>query len=1383
MLKPVLAALKKPSLKFTIIAIVFVVLVPTLGVVTATLYSASRSFYDASTRQLLESARTVSRAALSELELVGSVLQHLSQLQAGGDDLQLSRHHVSSFANGSVDSYVLVRNGGHWELTNRDVEDPALVELVERAAQTGRMQVSDIQMPAPGSEEGMQVRLAMPNAPSSHIMQVSTLTTGPEHLLHALKNRGGEGLSVILAIVDSNGRVLERSVDGQRFVGKVVPDWAVIEAQQTDSGSVMVKTLEGNQIVFAFQRMEGTPGWVSVVGESANSVTQRSQQPIRVMLIASVATVLIALLLAMLLVRKVLQPVKLLAERSRQIAADQERGGQRLMADVPPSFIAEFEVLRQSMDEADQALQKSLQESRCAAKDAQEHLAVLKAAEEQARFGHWRLDLASGQLHCSEMLSVLYGDPRGAVAIDMQMLAKRVDEDSNKRIAMAVEQCLRDRKPYALEIMHLRRNGGAFAAYLRGAPELNAQGDVVAIAGTLQDISEGKEQSDRFEALADNLPSGVIFRLQRFKNKELLLQFLSAGLEPLTGLSSASLLRNQSSLLHSISGLHLRRMLRVLKTAVRPGHVMDDVFALRTAQGSLVWIHCRAALRYPPTGSAVWDGIARDVTAERAAEAALRSAKEAAESAERTKSDFLATMSHEIRTPMNAVIGMARLAMRTDLNPKQRNYLEKINESANVLLGIINDILDFSKIEAGGLAIERSVFRIESVLETVASVTVLKAEEKGLEITYAMEPGVPAMVRGDALRLGQVLTNLVSNAVKFTESGGVVVRLRSEMANARCLLHFEVTDTGIGLTPEQAQSLFQPFMQASSDTTRRYGGTGLGLAISKRLVEMMGGSIGVRSQQGEGSTFYFNICVESATDHESAHVATVGRELSLRGRRILIADDSSLSRSALADMAQGFGMQVTLVADGKEAVEVLRNEAARQVAFDIVVLDWHMPVMDGVEAARQIKSDAHLEHMPAVLMVTAYSQDAMMEASRDVDVQGILLKPVTQSAMFNTLLKATAQHDPASLSPQKYVPIDLNDFAALRGKRVLVADDNALNREVATDFLTEVGVEVYTAVDGLDAIRCLEVQNVDAVLMDIHMPRMDGLTAVREIRRAGRWSSLPIIALTAQARTEDVQLSRDAGMNGHLTKPIDEVALYRTLMEMCMTGPSMHGLAGASSVPKTSAARTQSVQPSKEEAEAPEPFLRLSRSPVRRAHLLRGFLQDFSHVPLTFTELLADQKWTELAALVHTIKGSASYLDATQLYAVANIIEVAARGGQAQVVQEHASTFIQRVEDCLQSVRVALERLHRQTSSPSNGVDTAAVLKLIEQARPLVSKGNFEAHSLLESLVLSAGTQAAWLGTAKAALESFDDLECEKTLELLDDIAQQCQPTDTTQNT
>jgi two-component system sensor histidine kinase/response regulator len=388
---------------------------------------------------------------------------------------------------------------------------------------------------------------------------------------------------------------------------------------------------------------------------------------------------------------------------------------------------------------------------------------------------------------------------------------------------------------------------------------------------------------------------------------------------------------------------------------------------------------------------------------------------------------------------------------------------------------------------------------------------VLKAEEKGLEITYVVDSGVPTMVLGDSLRLGQVLTNLVSNAVKFTEVGDVVVRVSVYEEAGKQYLHFAVSDTGVGISPEQVSRLFQPFSQARTDTSRHYGGTGLGLVISKRLIEMMEGTIGVHSKLGIGSTFFFMVPLQAVAGTEETTVCSNTRTMSLQGRRILIADDNNTSRMALAEIAEGFGMEATLAGNGKEAIELLHQHAAANHPFDLVMLDWHMPTMDGAEAARLIKTDVQLERMPAVMMVTAYGQESMLQACQGVELQGVLHKPVTHSSMYDILLKASSVVNAVAGFPSLTggEGDDLRVFAALQGKHVLVVDDNALNREVATDFLACVGVKVHTAGDGLAAIRCLESQDVDAVLMDIHMPHMNGLQATREIRRYARWKQLP----------------------------------------------------------------------------------------------------------------------------------------------------------------------------------------------------------------------------------------------------------------------------------
>ncbi|QXZ08249.1 response regulator [Comamonas sp. Y33R10-2] len=1322
MLKRALESLKQPSLRLTIIGIVLLVLLPTLGVVLVTLFNAGKSFQEATTRQLQETARTVARSTANELELTSSVLLSLAELHSGSEPL--SRRGAATFANGTYEIYQLSGKEGSWQFLGARPDQVGIQNLALQAAQTGRPQISDI-VDSDDSSKPYKLAFAVPKISGSSHTQVTVLITTPADLIHSLYKNNETNLSVILAIVDSTGRILGRSVNGEQFLGKKTPDWNLLKESGTDSGFFKARTLEGRQIMFAFQRISGTPGWVAVVGEAASSFEERWQRPIKTMLIASVAAVLLAFVLALTLAQRAMKPIRHLAARARRIASGQATQSPSIGDDIPPSFVAEFETLRLSLDEADKVLNRSLEESRSAEKWAQENNAVLRAAERQAKLGHWSLDVRTGTLTSSEMLSVLYGDESEPSDMPIQALDDRLVPESARRIDVAMTQCVETGEPYAMEIEHRRADGSTFAAYVQGSPVKDADGRVVKIVGIMQDISERKEQHERLVALADNLPSGVIFRIERDSSQHLKLAFLSAGLETLTGLPSSEILQNPRKLLAAVPAAASERLQVVMRNSNAAGKVVDEIFPLQTAYGQSIWIHLRAALRITGVESAVWDGIARDVTAEREAANALREAKEAAEAAEHAKSDFLATMSHEIRTPMNSVIGMARLAMRTDLNPKQRNYLEKINESANVLLGIINDILDFSKIEAGGLELERVPVRLESVLETVSSVTTLRAEEKGLEITYAVAPETPSMLKGDALRLGQVITNLVGNAIKFTEQGDVVVSVSpiwDESRLSRKLL-FSVRDSGIGMTAEQVKSLFTPFTQAQSDISRRYGGTGLGLAISKRLVTMMGGEIWVESELDQGSTFFFTMMWVEAERETVDFSARNQLALNLKGRRILVVDDNASARAALVEMVRGFGMQVVDVDSGMAALELLRADVGRGSTFDIVLLDWRMPGMDGLETARHIQADAALGGMPAVLMVTAYGQDAMLQASAGMGLQAVLLKPVTQSLMFNTLLGVFSGSEGVQQSRSTYVPSDVTAYAGLRGKRVLVTDDNALNREVATDFLECVGVHVLTAVNGRDAIAQLEQHDVDAVLMDIHMPEMNGLEAAKQIRRQGRWAQLPIIALTAQARGEDQQLSREAGMNAHLTKPIDEVLLYSTLLQLCSAQKEV--AQGGVLARNGQAAGVSAAQM----------FPRLPSSPKRKAELLRGFLKDFDSFPDLFEQLLLAERWQDLAELVHQIKGSASYLDAAQLCALANVIERAGHDGNGDVVRNQAAPFLRLVHECLAQVRKVLQRLDMSNEVTASAAISADSLALLDRLIPLVSRGDFAARQLLEQLI------------------------------------------------
>jgi PAS domain S-box-containing protein len=544
--------------------------------------------------------------------------------------------------------------------------------------------------------------------------------------------------------------------------------------------------------------------------------------------------------------------------------------------------------------------------------------------------------------------------------------------------------------------------------------------------------------------------------------------------------------------------------------------------------------------------------------------------KSRAEEATRAKSDFLANMSHEIRTPMNAVIGMAHLASKTELTPKQKDYLNKIQSSANSLLGIINDILDFSKIEAGKLDMEAVEFDLLETMDNVANVITVKAQEReNLEVLFYLDSEVPNFLVGDSLRLNQILVNLGNNAVKFTEQGEIVISARvTERSDNKVTLQFSVRDTGIGMTAEQQGKLFQAFSQADTSTTRKYGGTGLGLTISKRLVNLMGGEIWIESEPGQGTTFNF-------TAQFGLGKATVKRRFepspNLRGLKVLVVDDNATSREILQDILESFTFEVYLSASGDEALEEIER-ADGDKPFELVIMDWKMPGMDGIEASRRIKSHPELSEIPPIVLVTAYGREEVMQQADDIGLEGFLLKPVNSSVMFDAIMQALGKE--AHLAPQagRQTEPDAAELDTISGARVLLVEDNEINQQVAQEILQGAGLKVTIANNGQEGLDAARKNEYDIILMDIQMPVMDGYTATRKIRE---WqlkahsskldaadssdisatnlqppaSTVPIIAMTAHAMAGDEQKSLDAGMNGHVTKPIDPEKLFAALQK------------------------------------------------------------------------------------------------------------------------------------------------------------------------------------------------------------------------------------------
>ncbi|MCA1862530.1 response regulator [Janthinobacterium sp. HSC-3S05] len=536
----------------------------------------------------------------------------------------------------------------------------------------------------------------------------------------------------------------------------------------------------------------------------------------------------------------------------------------------------------------------------------------------------------------------------------------------------------------------------------------------------------------------------------------------------------------------------------------------------------------------------------KDMSTSLAVEQDLRHAVEVAEDATKMKSDFLANMSHEIRTPMNGIIGMTHLALQTDLTSTQRNYLEKVESASKNLLAIIDDILDFSKIEAGKMAFEKVDFFLEDVLAQIADLSVMRAQDKGLELLFDIAPDVPNALQGDPLRLGQVLINLTNNAIKFTEKGEIVVTIRlQQLEEHAAVLRVDVRDTGIGLTPPQRSKLFQAFTQADTSTTRHHGGTGLGLTISKRLVEMMEGEIDLVSEAGVGSTFFFTA---------RFGLAAVPRDNLLlpqqfHGLRVLVVDDNPSAREIFVSMLTALGFEARAVLGGALAIGAVAQARAEGRPYGLVLMDWKMPGMSGLDTLAGIRADAAgIDATPACIMVTAFHREALLEAARqrDLPLDGVLNKPVSASTLLDQIAFVFGGVTGQSRKTQRQSSYRDGE-RALRGAWLLLVEDNEVNQEVAQHILNDAGIRVDIASNGAIALAKIEENAYDGVLMDCQMPVMDGYQATRKLRQDPRYSNLPVIAMTANAMVGDKEKCLDAGMNDFIAKPIDVAQLFGTL--------------------------------------------------------------------------------------------------------------------------------------------------------------------------------------------------------------------------------------------
>ncbi|PZW48261.1 hypothetical protein C8P66_1058 [Humitalea rosea] len=768
------------------------------------------------------------------------------------------------------------------------------------------------------------------------------------------------------------------------------------------------------------------------------------------------------------------------------------------------------------------------------------------------------------------------------------------------------------------------------------------------------------------------------------------------------------------------------------------GRVYLHIAIVALQSGILIWLSITLVRAFQRIAAMSSEIMEQNATLEGRVRARTREA----DAANVAKSLFLANMSHEIRTPMNAILGFSHLALRTGMTPKQRDYVQKIRSASGALLVLINDILDFSKIEAGKLVLEHMPFNLRTSLDAAVAIAALRAAEKSIALHVTIDPAVPAILVGDALRLNQILLNLLTNAVKFTPAGEVKVHVRPLPARGKTvMLEILVADSGIGITAEQKQALFNSFTQADSSMTRRFGGTGLGLAITRQLVELMGGSIDVESTPGHGSVFRFTASF-GLGEEMAAPEAMPAEEL--KRLRVMIVDDNAASRQILEEMFATWSVRAVLAASAMEALSELDAAAERGDGYDLLLIDWKMPGMDGLEAAQRILAGTSQRKPPAIIMISAYEREEIILQSRAIGVSAFLVKPFNADQLREAIAKLF-RPDAAIAMAVAADPIP-KVAPALRGSRVLLVEDNEINSEVAREILTDAGLVVDMAENG--RIACEKVfaagASYAAVLMDLQMPEMDGIEATTLIRARISAQELPIIAMTAHAYDQERRRCVEVGMNDHVAKPVDPVVLIATLDRWLK--PERHQRPVVAAPVATTVAEPalpEHLPPFDIEAA----LLRLNGKRKLLHKLIADFATTFGDTMPRLTEQMAQGQLVEARRLAHTLRGVAGSLEARDVAEAAGALEDAIAQGETQ----RFAPLHQALQEALAPAIAAARSLLPTTPVVAEPVATEAVLDfstvqgLLGELRGLLERRSLRARQAAD------GVKAALGGTPEGA--------------------------------
>ncbi|UAL42577.1 PAS domain S-box protein [Shewanella inventionis] len=802
---------------------------------------------------------------------------------------------------------------------------------------------------------------------------------------------------------------------------------------------------------------------------------------------------------------------------------------------------------------------------------------------------------------------------------------------------------------------------------------------------------------------------------------------------------------------------------QALQQAIENHSTYQPTFRILNRANQVRYIHAGAQISYDKLGKAVRVvGINRDITEQRELEQTLRLAKQDADAASAAKSAFLANMSHEIRTPMNAVLGMLQLVQHSDMTRQQLDYVTKAEIAAKSLLGLLNDILDFSKIDAGKLDLDVHPFQMETLMRELAVMLATNVHSKSIEVIFDLDPDIPYLIEGDELRLRQVLLNLAGNAIKFTSQGHVIVGVHChQLSQDEVKLNISVSDSGIGISKEQAGKIFQGFVQAESSTSRRFGGTGLGLAITKRLVELMGGELTLSSEVGQGSRFGFDLSF-SVVEMKNTYL-----DIDLQGKNILIVDDSKMSRKILSKTLMAHGAYVNEASNSKQAINLIDQSLHATNHYDVIIMDWRMPEMDGLETAQHIQLMFPEGSAPAIIMLTAYGSEVMKQ-TKQYDQQpfvNMLTKPITANLMLEAVHQAISGEE---------IPLESKKVThlALQGIRVLVVEDNQLNRQVIDELLRLQGAIVTLAKGGVEGVEWVTQSNnvFDIVIMDMQMPDMDGLEATRLIRADGRFNDLMILAMTANASLADKALCLDAGMNEHIGKPIDMTRLLPCMLGLL--GKNVPSLGGVNDIKAFIELPDELTGDDDVIIESPESILRRFGGELAFfIDVKHHFAVEMSEQLMALTQAFKQQDTDKISIITHTIKGTASNIGAKRLAVFAAQLEQNIKHN----VQIDADVYLGQLQGQINDSLHVLDTLFPDETAvlTANELDKVPLLPItsigpdkIDRLMALLVEQNLDAIGYLEQLSDNMATDKNWsrLKSQVSQLEFLDAIDTLKSI-------------------